>query len=61
MTDRVPEWHPRGNLIAFDSNRDGNTAIYVMKADGSEQTRLTYNPGTDRCVNWNNRGKGSKN
>lgn len=32
----------RGNgLIAFESNRDGSTEIYVMNADGSNQTRLT--------------------
>ena len=28
-------------LIAFTSDRDGNSAIYVMRADGSGQTRLT--------------------
>ncbi len=27
--------------IAFTSNRDGNNEIYVMDADGSNQTRLT--------------------
>ena len=30
--------------IAFTSLRDGNEEIYVMNADGSDQTRLTYNP-----------------
>ncbi len=33
---------PEGK-IAFVSNRDGNAEIYVMNADGSEQTRLTSN------------------
>lgn len=34
--------------IAFISHRDGNTAeIYVMNADGSNQTRLTNNAFTD--------------
>jgi TolB protein len=29
--------------IAFVSQRDGNEEIYVMNADGNNQTRLTYN------------------
>jgi Tol biopolymer transport system component len=29
--------------IAFISNRDGNTEIYAMNSDGSEQTKLTNN------------------
>lgn len=33
--------------IAFVSNRDGNPEIYVMNADGSNQTRLTNSPFTD--------------
>ncbi|MBU4314711.1 MAG: hypothetical protein KJ821_07975 [Actinobacteria bacterium] len=33
--------------IAFYSNRDGNYEIYIMNIDGSEQTRLTNNPGDD--------------
>ena len=34
--------------IAFHSNRDGNFEIYVMNADGSNQTRLTSSPGRDQ-------------
>jgi dipeptidyl aminopeptidase/acylaminoacyl peptidase len=34
--------------ISFDSTRDGNTEIYVMNADGSEQTRLTNELAIDR-------------
>lgn len=33
--------------IAFRSGRDGNREIYVMNADGSNQTRLTNNPSLD--------------
>jgi len=33
---------PDGSKIAFGSNRDGNFEIYVMDADGSHQTRLTW-------------------
>ena len=37
-----------GGKIAFTSKRDGNQEIYVMNADGSDQTRLTNNPAQDR-------------
>ena len=34
--------------IAFHSNRDGNTEVYVMDPDGSLQTRVTFDPRTDQ-------------
>ena len=39
------DWYPRalGNLIVFNSYRDGNAEIYTMKPDGSSVTRLTNN------------------
>ena len=40
------------NKIAFTSLRDGNAEIYVMNADGSNQTRLTNNPANDSWPNW---------
>src|SRR5688572_11768479 len=33
--------------IAFDTPRDGNFEIYVMNADGTQQTRLTRSAGED--------------
>ena len=50
QADQSPAWSPDGTRIAFSSNRDtlgelaGETyaeRIFVMKADGSEVTRLT--------------------
>lgn len=41
------DWNPSwsvGQRIAFTSNRDGNWELYVMNADGSDQTRLTHTP-----------------
>ncbi len=38
--------------IAFHSGRDGNLEIYVMNADGSNQTRLTTNAADDRHADW---------
>jgi len=41
--DNQPAWSPDGKKIVFTSARDGIGNIYVMNADGSEQTRLTTN------------------
>jgi TolB protein len=38
--------------IAFVSHRDGDEEIYVMNADGSNQTRLTNNPAQDGEPSW---------
>lgn len=40
-------WSPDGSKIIFRSFRDGNFEIYVMNADGSNQTRLTNNAAVD--------------
>jgi len=40
-TDANPAWSPKGNKIAFESNRSGMPEIWVMNADGSEQEKLT--------------------
>lgn len=41
-----------GGIIAFDSMRDRNNEVYVMDADGSNQIRLTNNPGFDSHPTW---------
>jgi Tol biopolymer transport system component len=38
--------------IAFTSNRDGNAEIYIMNSDGTNQVRLTNNPGGDAFPTW---------
>jgi Tol biopolymer transport system component len=35
-----PSWSPDGERIAFMSWRNGRTELFVMKADGSDQTKL---------------------
>ena len=52
--DQNPRWSPDGSRIAFDSTRDGlsQTKLYVMNADGSNQTRLTDNVNDDRFPSW---------
>jgi Tol biopolymer transport system component len=58
-----PAWSPDGRKIAFTSVRDDpnldncysthcNYEIYVMDADGGNQTRLTSDPSRDRDPQW---------
>jgi TolB protein len=57
--DFMPAWSPDGKYIAFCSSRDSggsvnsiNNEIYRMQADGSNQVRLTNNPGMDGFPCW---------
>jgi Tol biopolymer transport system component len=43
---------PFGSKIAFVTDRDGNSEVYVMNADGSGQTILTNNPAFDGRPSW---------
>lgn len=52
-SDFRPAFSPDGTKIAFTSNRDGNLEIYVMDADGTDQTRLTNSAAaSDDDPNW---------
>jgi hypothetical protein len=48
----VAGWSPDGSQIVFVSNRDGNFEIYVMDADGTNQTRLTNDAASDDRATW---------
>ena len=45
VPDYDPIWAPDGSRIAFVSHRDIGSDIYLMRPDGTEQTRLTYAGG----------------
>jgi Tol biopolymer transport system component len=40
------------HTILFVSDRDGNSELYVMRADGSSQTRLTHSPEREFDPAW---------
>ena len=47
-----PSWSPDGSRIAFSRTVDGEAEIFVMNADGSGITRLTFLAGGDRSPVW---------
>jgi Tol biopolymer transport system component len=53
LRDGDPSVSPDGTKIAFESFRDGGSEVYVMNADGTGVTRLTFNgPAEDRGTSW---------
>jgi TolB protein len=50
--DDQPAWSPDGTKLAFRSDRDGNSEIYVMNSDGSDAIRLTNDPADDGSPAW---------
>lgn len=50
--DINPAWSPTGDLIAFQSVRDGQAEIYVMDSDGSNQRNVTNHEVWDSFPGW---------
>ena len=50
--DLIADWSQDGGKLAFFSLRDGNYDVYVMNADGSNQTQLTTDPALDFSPAW---------
>lgn len=53
----LPDDYPDGGRIAFQTDRDGNSEIYVMGCDGSGQTNLTNSSAEDKEPSWATGGK----
>lgn len=47
VSDTHVNFSPDGEKVAFSSNRDGNTEIYLANKDGSNPSRLTDTPKVD--------------
>ena len=52
-----PEWSPNGRLIAYSGNRDGDSEIFVMRADGSHKRQVTHNTVSDGGPSWSPDGR----
>lgn len=51
-TDDSPVWLAPGTQTVFRSDRDGNSEIYRMSSDCSNQTILTQNAANDAARIW---------
>ena len=54
--DNFPLWSPRGDLIMFSRQAEGDYEIYTIKPDGTEVTRLTHSLGNDAHMAWSPAG-----
>jgi TolB protein len=50
--DVAPSWSPDGKLIAFQSDRNGDADIYLMRPDGTQVRRLTTSAAEERNPVW---------
>ena len=57
LESRVALTQSSDGLIAFSSNRDGNSEIYAINADGSGLARLTNDPAEDLRPSWSPDGR----
>lgn len=51
--ENFPKISPDGSLIAFTGEYDGNPDVYVMNINGGNITRITFHPGYDEVIGWN--------
>ena len=54
---QAPVWSPGGQRIAFLNKRDGGKEIYVVRADGSGQRRLTRDARYPARPSWSPNGR----
>ena len=50
--DNFPLWSPRGDLIMFSRQAEGDYEIYTVKPDGTGVNRLTRSRGNDAHMAW---------
>ena len=52
-----PQFSPDGQWIAFNSNRSGNQAVYIVPVEGGSPKRLTWHPGSASVCGWSSDGR----
>ena len=50
--DAYPAVSPDGRWIAFDSDRSGDSEVYLMPSEGGAPLRVSYSPGHDLAPLW---------
>ena len=55
--DNFPLWSPRGDLIMFSRQAEGDYEIYTVKPDGTGVKRLTHSRGNDAHMAWSPDGE----
>lgn len=50
--NEYPHWSSDGRFVTFTSNRDGKESIYVMRADGTSQLKVSRGKGGDSRSVW---------
>jgi Tol biopolymer transport system component len=55
--DNFPLWSPRGDLIMFSRQADGDYEIYTITPDGKTTRRLTSSRGNDAHMAWSPDGE----
>lgn len=58
--DRYPCWSPDGKHIAFASDRNNSTNLYVVNADGSGLKRIVSSPAVCYMPSWQKTPNGER-
>ena len=58
--DRYPCWSPDGRRIAFTSNRNHRTNLYVVATDGSGLKRVVTSPAVCYMPSWQKTPRGER-
>jgi TolB protein len=58
--DRYPCWSPDGKRIAFTSDRNASTNLYVANADGTGVKRIVTSPAVCYMPSWQTTPKGER-
>ena len=55
--NEYPSWSPDGRRLAFQTHRNGEFDVFVMRSDGRGQRNLTRHPARDQWPSWSPDGR----